>query len=116
MAKRLLSTQRIVNLSSNPASGTAGEIYYNTSFNELRVYDGSSWIAIGSGGGGGGGSTITTADVPPASPSLGDMWLNTTSLKTYIYYDSTWVEIGAQTMTGAVSTDVALSNSWWLGV
>jgi len=34
----------------------------------------------------------------------------------YIYYDAYWVEVGSSSESGAVSTDVALSNSWWLGV
>lgn len=114
MTKRLLSTQRIVNLASNPATGTAGEIYYNTSNNELRVYNGSSWVAIGSGGGGG-GSSVTISDTAPTGASAGDLWFNSSNTKTYIYYDSVWVELGANTQ-GSVQTDTYLSNSWWLGV
>jgi hypothetical protein len=49
MTTRLLNTQRIVNLSSDPVSGTAGEVYYNTSSNSLKVYTGSSWTEIGAG-------------------------------------------------------------------
>lgn len=114
MTKRLLSTQRIVNLASNPASGTAGEVYYNTTSNELRVYNGTTWIAIGSGGGG--GASITVSDTPPVSPTAGALWFNSSNLKTYIYYDSAWVEVGATTGQASVQTDTYLSNSWWLGV
>tara|TARA_B100000900_G_scaffold360923_1_gene333313 strand:- start:610 stop:780 length:171 start_codon:yes stop_codon:yes gene_type:complete len=28
---------------SDPASAAAGDIYYNTSTNNVRVYDGSTW-------------------------------------------------------------------------
>ena len=49
MAIRLLNTQRIVNLASDPVSGTIGEVYYNTVSNFLKVYTGSSWTEIGSG-------------------------------------------------------------------
>ena len=48
MAKRLLTTQRIVNLASDPASGTAGEIYYNTVDNAFKYYNGSSWTSFSS--------------------------------------------------------------------
>lgn len=58
MATRLLNTQRIVNLSSNPASASAGEIYYNTSENKLKVYNGSSWGDLGGGSG-----TVTSVGV-----------------------------------------------------
>lgn len=60
MAKRLLSTQRIVNLAADPATGTAGEIYYNTVSNSFKYYDGSAWVSFSSGGGSGvpvGGTT-----------------------------------------------------------
>jgi len=58
MATRLLSTQRTVNLSSNPASATAGEIYYNTSDNKLKFYNGTSWTDFGGGSG-----TVTSVGV-----------------------------------------------------
>ena len=34
---------------SNPASGVTGAIYYNTTDNSLRIYDGS-WLALAAGG------------------------------------------------------------------
>jgi hypothetical protein len=43
MTTRLLSTQRIVNIASDPATGSAGEIYYNTTDNVLKYHDGTSW-------------------------------------------------------------------------
>lgn len=39
----------IPSLSANPGSGVAGQIYFNSSTNKLMVYNGSSWIEIGSG-------------------------------------------------------------------
>jgi len=73
MATRLLTTQRIVNLAADPATGTSGEIYFNTTSGVLRFHNGTIWSDFAGGGGGGGDN----------------------------YY---------------VSTEVALSNSWWLGV
>ena len=41
------STNRLLgNQSSNPSSPQAGDRYYNTTDNELRVYDGSNWVAL----------------------------------------------------------------------
>ena len=41
------STNRLLgNQSSNPSSPQNGDIYYNTADDELRVYDGSSWVAL----------------------------------------------------------------------
>ena len=52
MATRQLTTKQVVNLASDPASGTAGEIYYNTASNTFKYYNGTSWVAFSSGGGG----------------------------------------------------------------
>jgi hypothetical protein len=51
MATRLLTPQRIVNLASDPVSGTSGEIYYNTVTNVLRYHDGTTWVDFTGGGG-----------------------------------------------------------------
>jgi hypothetical protein len=91
MAKRLLTTQRIVNLSSDPISATAGEVYYNTSINSLKYYDGSQWSVIGSGEG---GANVTVSENPPANPQLGDLWYESDTAKIFIYYDNAWIEIG----------------------
>ena len=114
MTRRLLTTQKIVNLSTDPGSGVAGEVYYNTTSNKLRFYNGTDWADV-AGAGGGGGSSVTVADTAP-SGSEGDLWFDSSTGKTYIYYDSYWIEIGGSSSSGVISTDVALSNSWWLGV
>jgi hypothetical protein len=41
----------LVNLASDPASASEGDIYYNTTSDEVKVYANGSWVAIGSGGG-----------------------------------------------------------------
>lgn len=51
MATRQLTTRQVVNLASDPGSGTPGQIYYNTSSNTFKYYNGTSWVAISSGGG-----------------------------------------------------------------
>lgn len=45
--KNSLNNIAIQALASNPASPVTAQIYYNTSNNELRIYTGSSWIAVG---------------------------------------------------------------------
>ena len=37
---------RFVPLSADPASGEAGDVYYNSTTNKLRVYDGTSWVDL----------------------------------------------------------------------
>jgi hypothetical protein len=37
---------RFVPLASDPASGEAGDVYYNSTSNKLRVYNGTSWVDL----------------------------------------------------------------------
>lgn len=46
--KNSLNNAAIQALSSNPSSPATAQIYYNTGSNELRIYSGSTWIAVGS--------------------------------------------------------------------
>jgi hypothetical protein len=46
-----MSVKRLVplnaaELAADPITGRRGDIYYNTTSLELRVYDGTSWIAV----------------------------------------------------------------------
>ena len=45
--KNSLNNIAIQALASNPASPVTAQLYYNTSDDELRIYTGSSWIAVG---------------------------------------------------------------------
>jgi hypothetical protein len=111
MTQRLLNTQKIVNLSADPATGSAGEIYYNTAISALKYHNGTTWVEFGSGGGG-----VTISDTAPSSPAAGDLWFNSSNAVMYIYYDSFWVEFNGSGSSVPISTDVILSNTWWLGV
>ena len=64
MATRLLTPQRIVNLASDPAAGTSGEIYYNTTISAYKYYNGSAWVEIASGGGGSSSASGSVLNIP----------------------------------------------------
>ena len=44
---------------SDPGTAEAGDMYYKTDTNAIRVYDGSAWADLASGGGGGGAAGYT---------------------------------------------------------
>jgi hypothetical protein len=95
MTTRQLSTKKIVNLPSDPASGTAGELYYNTTANVLRYHNGSSWTNVDTSGESTNG--VTLSDTPPLAPNAGQLWYETDTGVLYVYYDSYWIEAAGST-------------------
>jgi hypothetical protein len=77
MAKRFLVPLNLAPLSSDPASGSEGDAYFNTSTNMVRVYYDGEWNDLG--GGGSSSDEIYYSSNPPASPELGDIWIDSTS-------------------------------------
>lgn len=45
-----LINAQIQNLATDPAGGVGGQLYYNTAANEIRVYNGTIWEAVGLNG------------------------------------------------------------------
>jgi hypothetical protein len=45
MSKKFLTTIKLVNLASAPNSGQTGELYYDSTHNVIKYYNGSSWVA-----------------------------------------------------------------------
>ena len=88
MSKKFLSPIKLAQGASVPASGSAGELFYNTT--DLKVYshNGTAWVATGGG--------VTNSATAPSTPANGDAWFNTNEGRLFIYYaDGTsgqWVE------------------------
>ena len=90
MAKKFLSTLKIVNLPSDPISGSEGELYFNSSASVAKIYQAGSWSVLGAGGGGG---AITVSTTEPASPQTGDAWYKNDTGEFYVYDGTYWVEV-----------------------
>lgn len=50
MSKKFLSPINLLNLPSDPASGTEGDIYYNNVDDKIKMYSNGAWVIVGSTG------------------------------------------------------------------
>lgn len=92
MAKKFLTGLNLVVLDTDPATGSEGELYFNSSASVAKIYQAGSWSVLGAGGGGGGGST-TVSTTEPSSPEIGDSWYKNDTGEFYIYDGTYWVEV-----------------------
>ena len=94
--------ENLVKLLENSASTSApsaplkGELWFDTTTNQLKVYDGTSFKPTG-------GAKVQTTQ--PTSPSAGDLWQDSTNNQLYFYTGSAWLLAGpvytsGQTLSG----------------
>lgn len=94
--------ENLVKLLENAASTSApsaplrGELWFDTSTNQIKVYDGTSFKPTG-------GAKASSAQ--PTSPSTGDLWLDTDDDQVYAYTGTAWQLVGpvytsGQTLSG----------------
>ncbi len=81
---------------SAPASPIKGELWFDSSNNQIKVYDGTSFKPSG------GAKSQATA---PTSPSAGDLWHDTDDDQLYVYTGSEFLLVGpvyssGQTLSG----------------
>ena len=94
--------ENLVKLLENAASTSApstplkGELWFDTTTNQLKVYDGTSFKPTG-------GSKSSASQ--PTSPSAGDLWHDSTNDQVYVYTGSAFLLVGpvytaGQTLSG----------------
>lgn len=88
MAKRFLTSVRLLNSTVDPASASAGDIYFNSSNSVIKFYDGSSWKTLSSGD----FIVENGSSYPTTSLTNGKLFYNTNNERTAIYFDSVWRE------------------------
>jgi hypothetical protein len=88
MAKKFLTGLNLVVLDTDPATGSEGELYFNSSASVAKIYQAGSWSILGAGGG---GTTVSTTE--PESPEIGDSWYKNDTGEFYVYDGTYWVEV-----------------------
>ena len=93
---------------TSPINPVQGQLWYDTSTNILKVYDGVNWTTAG--------SLKKSGTAPAVANSIaGDLWSNTNSNQLFLFTGSNWVLVGPQysagTQTGPiVETIIDTSN------
>ena len=107
MAKKFLSTLKIVNLPSDPINGSDGELYFNSSASVAKIYQAGAWSVLGAGAGGG-STTVSTTE--PASPEIGDSWYKNDTGEFYVYDGTYWVEVNGVIEPDGVASLLGTAN------
>jgi hypothetical protein len=79
MAKRFLTPTGLVNLASDPATGSEGELYFNTTDDVIKVYVNGAWTEL-TGGGGSASSFLNIQTSPPTQTVVADSNSDTLTL------------------------------------
>jgi hypothetical protein len=91
MSKKFLSPIKLAQGTTNPATGSAGELFFNTTDVKVYAHNGTAWVPSGGG--------VTVSATAPSTPIAGDAWYDTVDGTLYVYYNdgdsSQWVEVAA---------------------
>ena len=80
--------------SSAPTNPITGLLWYDTTVginNQLKLYDGTGWVAAGS---------VKKSTTSPVTSVIGDLWVDTDNQQLYLYNGSGWVLVGPQYSIG----------------
>jgi hypothetical protein len=73
--------------SSSPSNPLAGQLWWNTSDQRLRVYTGTAFKVI---------SSATVASSAPTGGVAGDLWFDSANNQLYIYDGANWILVGPE--------------------
>jgi hypothetical protein len=85
------------NNTTAPTNKQQGQMWYDKTNNQIKVYTGTKWKPVGS---------PTTSTSQPNNAVQGDMWFDTTNTQLYVYTGSAWTLIGPTTVAGSGVTQV----------
>jgi hypothetical protein len=91
--------------SSNPSSPLTGQLWYDTTENNLKVYDSTAWDRL----------TPTVGTSAPSSPTAGTFWLDTAKDNTLkVYTGTAWASTAMASDNSRQATVVLKSgnNAW----
>jgi len=94
MAKQFKTTIAPPALATDPNGTYAGEIYYNTTSNALKIFNGSTWsLLTGSSGGSGTSNSFQVLDQAPASPAQGRTYFDSSENTVKVYNGNVWYDV-----------------------
>lgn len=85
--------ENFANTTANaPSKAIKGQLFYDTTLNQMQVYNGSAFKAVS-------GSIVNTNE--PTTGAQGDLWYDSTNEQLYVYSGSSWVLVGPAATAGA---------------
>lgn len=80
--------------STQPTNPVTGQLWYDTTVgenNQLKLFDGSRWVAAGN---------VKKATTQPTTSVIGDLWVDTDNQQLFLYNGTSWILVGPQYSTG----------------
>lgn len=78
-----------------PSRPISGQLWYDTTDNVLKIYDGTNWVNTGS---------ASSSETEPTNPGLGSFWLRTTDNTINVWDGSSWRFVGPDAVEGFAET------------